>query len=47
MTTTPGKPQIIYDDSGAPAFAVIPYAQFRRLAGRAEAALSEDRKSVV
>ena len=37
------KPQIIYDDTGAPAFVVIPYAQFRDLAPvQAEAALSDE-----
>jgi DNA-binding XRE family transcriptional regulator len=37
------KAQIIYDDTGAPAFVVIPYARFRDLAPEAaEAALSDE-----
>jgi DNA-binding XRE family transcriptional regulator len=37
------KEQIIYDDTGAPAFVVIPYARFRALApATAETALSDE-----
>lgn len=37
------KAQIIYDDTGAPAFVVIPYARFRDIAPEAaEAALSDE-----
>jgi DNA-binding XRE family transcriptional regulator len=37
------KAQIIYDDAGAPAFVVIPYARFRDIAPEAaEAALSDE-----
>lgn len=37
------KTQIIYDDAGAPAFVVIPYARFRAIAPEAaEAALSDE-----
>lgn len=37
------KTQIIYDDAGAPAFVVIPYARFRTIApDAADAALSDE-----
>ena len=38
------KPQIIRDDAGQPAFAVLPWREFERLAGahRAEEALTDE-----
>lgn len=37
------KPQLIFDDSGQPAFAVIPWREYERLSnGEAEAALSDE-----
>lgn len=42
MNNTVSKTQIIYDEDGAPAFVVIPFAQYRQFVPQGEAVLSDE-----